>query len=86
MANTKSATKNARKSLRRMLRNKGVKTRLKSLARQLEVATKSGDAAAAKSAAVAYVSATDKAVRGGVVHANTAARVKSHAAKLVFAK
>ena len=86
MANTKSAIKNARKSTRRMLRNKAVKTRLKTLAKQLETAAKSGDAAAAKSVAVAYVSATDKAMRSGVVHANLAARVKSHAAKLVFAK
>jgi small subunit ribosomal protein S20 len=52
----------------------------------LETATKSGDAAAAKSAAIAYVAATDKAVRSGVVHANAASRVKSHTAKLVFAK
>ena len=36
MANTKSAIKNARKSTRRMLRNKAVKTRLKTLAKQLE--------------------------------------------------
>jgi small subunit ribosomal protein S20 len=86
MANTKSAIKNARKSTRRMLRNKGVKTRLKTLAKQLEAATKSGDAAAAKSAAIAYVAATDKAVRSGVVHANAASRVKAHTAKLVFAK
>jgi small subunit ribosomal protein S20 len=86
MANTKSAIKNARKATKRMLRNKAVKTRLKTLATQLKVATKSADAAAAKSAAIAYVAASDKAVRSGVVHANAAARVKSHTAKLVFAK
>ncbi len=86
MANTKSAIKNARKSTRRMLRNKAVKTHLKTLAGQLKVAAKSADAAAAKSAAIAYVAATDKAVRSGVVHANAAARVKARAAKLVFAK
>ena len=86
MANTKSATKNARKSIRRMLRNKAVKTRLKTLAKQLEAAVKSGNAAAAKTAGIAYGAAADKAVRGGVIHANAAARVKSHAAKYVFAK
>ena len=86
MANTKSAIKNARKSLKRMLRNKAVKTRLKTLAKQLEAAAQSGDAPAAKSAAIAYVAAVDKAVRGGVIHANAAARVKSRAAKFVFAK
>ena len=86
MANTQSAIKNARKSRARMLRNKAVKTRLKTLAKQLEAAGKSGDAAAAKSAAIAYVAAADKAVRSGVIHANAAARVKSHASKFVFAK
>ncbi len=86
MANTKSAVKNARKSRKRMLRNKAVKTRLKTLAKQLEAAAKSGDAPAAKSAAIAYVAAIDKAVRGGVIHANAAARVKSRASKFVFAK
>jgi small subunit ribosomal protein S20 len=86
MANTKSAIKNARKARKRMLRNKAVKTRLKTLAKQLEAAAKSGDAPAAKSAAIAYVAATDKAVRSGVIHANAASRVKAHASKFVFAK
>jgi small subunit ribosomal protein S20 len=86
MANTKSAIKNVRKAAKRMLRNKAVKTHLKTLARQLEVATKSADVAATKSAAIAYVAASDKAVRSGVLHANAASRVKSHTAKRVFAK
>jgi small subunit ribosomal protein S20 len=86
MANTKSAIKNARKARRRMLRNKAVITRLKTLRAKLHAAMKSGDPAAAKSAAIAYVSAVDRAARGGVVHANAAAHVKSHTAKLVFAK
>jgi small subunit ribosomal protein S20 len=86
MANTKSAIKNARKARRRMLRNKAVMTRLKTLRSKLDAATKAGDPAAAKSAAIAYVSAVDRAVGTGVVHANAAAHVKSHTAKLVFAK
>jgi small subunit ribosomal protein S20 len=86
MANTKSAIKNARKARARMLRNKAVKTRLKTLAKQMEAAAKSGDAPAAKSAAIAYIAAADKAVRSGVIHANAAARVKSHAAKYIFAR
>ena len=86
MANTKSAIKNARKATKRMLRNNAVKTRLKTLAKLLAAAAKSTDAAAAKSAAIAYVAAVDKAIRSGVVHANAAARVKSRAAKFIFAK
>ncbi|HTX67050.1 MAG TPA: 30S ribosomal protein S20 [Opitutaceae bacterium] len=86
MANTKSALKNARKARKRMLRNKAAITRLKTLRAKLQAAEKAGDAAAAKSAAIAYVSAVDRAARHGVVHANAAAHVKSHTAKLVFAK
>ena len=86
MANTKSAIKNARKARRRMLRNKAAMTRLKTLRAKLGAAEKSGDAAAVKSAAIAYVSAVDRAARHGVVHANAAAHVKAHTAKYVFAK
>jgi len=86
MANTKSAIKNARKALSRQQRNRAVKTRLKTLSKQLETAKASGDAAAGKTAAIAFVAAMDKAVRTGVVHANAAARAKAHTAKLVFAK
>ena len=86
MANTKSAIKAARKSQRLHDRNQGVKTRLKSLRKKLEAAIKASDAAAAKTAGIAYVSAMDKAAKTGVVHANTASRAKAHAAKFIFAK
>lgn len=86
MANTKSAIKAARKSERLHDRNQGVKTRLKTLHRRFETAVKANDAAAAKTAGVAYSSAMDKAVKSGVVHRNAAARAKSHVAKYVHAK
>ena len=86
MANTKSAIKAARKTTRLTLRNKALKTRLKTLHKGFDAAVKSGDAAAAKSAGTAYLSAMDKAVKSGVVHKNAASRAKSHAAKYVLAK
>jgi len=86
MANTKSAIKAARKSERLTVRNKGVNTRLKTLRKKLDEAIKAGDATAAKSAAIAYSSAMDKATKSGVVHKNAAARAKSHAAKYAMAK
>ena len=86
MANTKSAIKAARKSERLTTRNKAVKTRLKTLHKKLEKAAAGSDQAAAKVAAVEYVSAMDKATKSGVVHKNAAARAKSHTAKIVFAK
>ena len=86
MANTKSAIKAARKTVRLTLRNKALKTRLKTLHKGFDAAVKSGDAAAAKAAGTAYLSAMDKAVKSGVVHRNAASRAKSHAAKYVLAK
>ena len=86
MANTKSAIKAARKTTRLTTRNKGVKTSLKTLHKKLDEAIKSGDAAAAKTAAIAYTSAMDKATKSGVVHKNAASRAKSHAAKYALAK
>ncbi len=86
MANTKSAIKAARKAVRLTTRNQGVQTRLKTLRKKLDAAAKAGDAAGVKTAAVAYTSAMDRAVKSGVVHKNAASRAKSHAAKYLFAK
>ena len=86
MANTKSAIKAARKTTRLTARNKIVKTRLKTLHKKFETAAKSGDAAAAKSAAADYASAMDKAAKSGVVHKNAAARAKARVSKYAQAK
>jgi small subunit ribosomal protein S20 len=86
MANTQSAIKAARKAVRLTLRNKGVKTRLKTLHKGFLAAVKSGDAAKSKSTGIAYISAISKAVKSGVVHKNAASRAKSHASKYVLAK
>ena len=86
MANTKSAIKAARKTVRLTERNRGVKTRLKTLRKRLDTAIAAKDVEASKTAAAAYVSAMDKAVKSGVVHRNLASRAKSHAAKAFAAK
>jgi small subunit ribosomal protein S20 len=86
MANTQSAIKAARKSVRLTLRNKAAKTRIKTLHKAFDAAVKSGDAAKSKATGIAYVSAMSKAVKSGVVHRNAASRAKSHAAKYVLAK
>ncbi len=84
MANTKSAIKAARKAERLTARNRGTKTRIKTLRKQLDAAIAAKDAEGSKAAAAAYTSAMDKAVKSGVVHKNAASRAKAHAAK-VFA-
>lgn len=86
MANTKSAIKAARKAARLTVRNKGVKTRIKTLHKTFEQAVAKGDAASIRSAGSAYASAMDKATKSGVVHRNAAARAKSHVAKHLSAK
>jgi small subunit ribosomal protein S20 len=84
MANTKSAIKAARKTVRLTERNRGTKTRLKTLRKRLDTLIAAKDTAGSKIAAADYVSAMDKAVKSGVVHRNAASRAKSHAGK-VFA-
>ncbi len=86
MANTKSAIKNARKTVRLTARNKITKTRLKTLRKKLMTTAEGDDAAAIQSAASAYASAMDRAVKSGIVHKNAASRAKASGAKKVAAK
>lgn len=86
MANTKSAIKAARKTVRLTARNKATKTRLKTLHKKYLAASAGEDKEAAKAAASVYASAMDKATKSGVVHKNAASRAKAHVSKTVFAK
>lgn len=86
MANTKSAIKAARKALRNAARNQTVKTRLKTLAKAAKQAAAGSDAEKARAAAIAYVSALDRAVKSEVIHRNAASHHKSQFAKYIFAK
>jgi small subunit ribosomal protein S20 len=86
LANTKSAIKAARKAARLTTRNRGIKTTLKTLHKRFEAAVAAKDAAKAKAAGIAYVSAMDRAVKSGVVHRNAANHAKAHTAAAIFAK
>ncbi|MDE3083929.1 MAG: 30S ribosomal protein S20 [Verrucomicrobiota bacterium] len=86
MANTKSAIKAARKALRLAVRNRAVKSRLKTLQKQFEQAVAGGNAAAAKASGIALASAMDRAAKSGVVHRNAANHTKSRVAKHALAK
>ncbi len=81
MANTKSALKAARQTERNTVRNKAVKTRLKTLKKKFTTAVESGDKESVRTAGSAFASAMDRATKSGVVHRNAAARAKSHVAK-----
>jgi small subunit ribosomal protein S20 len=84
MANTKSAIKAARKAIRNNARNQTTKTRLKTLAKAVQKAAAGTDAEATRAAAISYSSALDRAVKGNVIHRNSASNHKAQVAKYIF--
>ena len=72
MANTKSASKRARQTAVRSLRNRRVLTRLRKMHKGVASADPKG-AASARS----LISAVDKAAKRGIIHRNAANRRKS---------
>lgn len=85
MANTKSALKYIRKTETRTLRNRQLKSRIKTLAKKVGAAATAGDKDLLAVAARTYISALDKAGKNGLVHANKIARHKARCAQLLAA-
>jgi len=85
MANTKSALKYIRKTETRALRNRQIKTRLKTFAKKVDAAKIAGDKDALAAASRTFISALDKAGKTGLVHPNKIAREKARCAKLLAA-
>jgi len=81
MANIKSQIKRNRQNEQRRLRNKSVKSALKTASRKVREAVAGGDREAAETALRAASKAYDKAASKGVVHPNNAANHKSRLAK-----
>jgi small subunit ribosomal protein S20 len=77
MANHFSALKRARQTEKRTARNRANTSRLRSTLRDLRESLAKGDQQAADQVFRQTVSALDKAVQKGVLHANTASRYKS---------
>lgn len=85
MANTKSAIKNNRKTIARTLHNRSRKTRIKTLAKKVaSLAADGSDKEALKNAAIAYVSAMDKAAKTKLIHANKASRAKASVSRYII--
>jgi small subunit ribosomal protein S20 len=83
LANHKSALKRARQNELSRLRNKAVKTRVKSIVKDVRVSVEessNGDVMAQLNAAQSLI---DKASKKGVIHKKTAARKISRLSKLV---
>ena len=85
MANIKSQIKRIGTNEAARLRNKAVKSELKTLVRRVHEAVASGDKDAASAALRTASTKLDKAVSKGVIHANQAANRKSALAKQVAA-
>jgi small subunit ribosomal protein S20 len=83
VANIKSQIKRNRTNERRRLRNKAVKSELKTAVRRFREAAEGGDAAAATTALRSATKLLDKAASKGVIHKNQAANRKSAMAKRV---
>ena len=77
MPNTRSAAKALKVSERRRMRNKSVKSSLKTAIRHFREAADSGDREAALTALQSASRQLDKAASKGVIHANQAANKKS---------
>jgi small subunit ribosomal protein S20 len=73
MANTRSASKRARQTIKRSLRNRSVLTRL----RRMQKAGSNGGAKPEAEDVRAMISAIDKAAKRGIIHKNAAKRRKA---------
>jgi len=85
VANIKSQIKRIKTNEKARLRNKAVKSELKTYVRRVREAVAAGDKEAAGTALAAASRKLDKAVSKGVIHQNQAANRKSAIAKLVSA-
>jgi small subunit ribosomal protein S20 len=85
MANIKSQIKRNRQNEQRRVRNKAVRTALKTDAKKVRTAVDDGDASAAGESLREATRSLDKAVSKGTLHKRAAARRKSRLARAVNA-
>jgi small subunit ribosomal protein S20 len=74
VATHKSAVKRQKQAEKKHLRNKSVKSTLKTLAKKVEQAVETKNVDAAKDAMVKAMKAYDKAASQGILHKSTASR------------
>ena len=85
MANSKSAQKRARQSAKRGIVNRSVKARVRTARKAVNDAIASGAKDDAKAQLQALASVADKAAKKGVIHKNSADRLKGLYSKRVAA-
>ena len=81
MANIKSALKRIRSGERKRLRNKPVRTALKTYIKMANTSVAASSLDESADAVVRAISALDKAANKGIIHRNQAARRKSRLMK-----
>jgi small subunit ribosomal protein S20 len=77
LANTKSALKRIRSGERKRMRNKPIRTALKTYVKSAQTRIVAGVTEDAADAVVRAISALDKAAGKGIIHRNQAARRKA---------
>lgn len=83
MANIKSAKKRILVNETKALRNKAIKSRVKTSIKKVDAAVAAGDKELAKTSLLAAISDIAKATSKGVYHKNTASRKISRLSKAV---
>lgn len=84
MANLKSSKKDVRRITKRTAHNRRIKSRLKTLRMNVAKAKDAGDTEATKAAAIALISAYDKAAKTQIVHISRANAIKAKMSPLIF--
>ncbi len=83
MANTASAQKRIRQTVKRTARNVARRSRMRTFVKKVELAIAGGDKAAAQAALVEAQPEMQRAHGKGVIHANTVARKLSRLSKRI---
>jgi len=83
LANIKSAKKRILVNETKALRNKAIKSKVKTVTKKVEAAVAAGDKELAKANLIVAISEIDKACSKGVYHKNTASRKVSRLSKAV---
>ncbi len=86
MANSASARKRIRQTASKTRRNRQVSGRLKAIRKDLRALVDEGKADEAAKLLPNVFSRADRAAKSGVIHKNTAGRIKSRAAALLAAR
>jgi len=81
LANIRSAIKRVRQSARRRVRNRIVRSSMRTFVKKARTILEEGDKAQAAGAVREAISALDKAAQKGIIHRNSADRRKSRLMK-----